>query len=204
MSRFTSLFAVTSPTTRATTLTLVRHGESDWNATRRTQGQDDRAQLSARGREQAREVAATLRDGGFDLVVTSDLARARETADIIADTLGVPVVTDPLLRERCFGVLEGGPLADVTATYSGIEGGRLIDPDARPADGESFRDVVARARRFVSEVASRWPDRRLLVVTHGGMVRALRAYCDDVPLEGLVWDPVENCTVWTLEASVTP
>lgn len=191
---------MTSDTTRALTLTLVRHGESDWNATRRTQGQDDRARLSVRGRAQAAELAATLDATAYDVVVTSDLARACETAAIIAGVLDLPIEIDPLLRERSFGVLEGGPLSQVTGDLSGIVDGVVVDPDARPSEGESFRDVVVRARRFLESAATRWPSGRLLIVTHGGMIRALRAHCEGLALTGLSWYPVGNCAVWTLVA----
>jgi probable phosphoglycerate mutase len=191
---------VTSDTTRPLILTLVRHGESDWNAARRTQGQDDRARLSELGRAQAAQVAVTLVPSAYDLVVTSDLARARETAAIIADLLALPVEVEPLLRERSFGILEGGPLSQVTGDLSGIVDGVVVDPDARPSEGESFRDVAARAARFLESAATRWPSGRLLVVTHGGMIRALRAHCEGLALRGLAWDPVSNCGVWTLVA----
>ncbi len=183
-------------------LTVVRHGESNWNATRRTQGQDDRARLSTLGREQAAALAESLDPHGFDLVVTSDLSRARDTATIIAEGLALAVEVEPLLRERSFGVLEGGPLSEVTGDLSGIVDGVVVDPDARPREGESFRDVAARAEGFVEEAATRWSSRRLLVVTHGGMVRALRALSEGRPLEGLAWDPVGNCSVWALTIPV--
>ena len=179
-------------------LTLVRHGETDWNVSRRTQGHDDRARLSAAGRAQASEVAATLATEHFDVIVASDLSRARETATIIAEVLTLDVEYEPLLRERNFGVLEGAPHRDLTGDLTGIVDDVVVDPDARPPGGESFRDVVERARRFVDATRFRYPDSKVLVVTHGGMIRALRAYYEGAPLEGLRWGAVGNCSVWRL------
>lgn len=181
------------------TLTLLRHGESDWNLSLRCQGQDDRAQLTAEGRAQARDAAELLHARQIDLIVSSDLTRALETADCVAAALGVGRVVDPLVRERSFGYLEGGPLSAVTADRSGIDGGVLVDPDARPAGGESFRDVAVRARRFLEKAELAWPDRHVLVVTHGGFIRALRAIVAGEPLEGHAWNPVGNCSIWPIE-----
>ncbi len=180
-------------------LTLLRHGESDWNVARRCQGHDDRARLTERGRTQALEAIDAVRARGVDLVVASDLTRALETADLVAGALDLTRLIDPLVRERSYGYLEGAPLAAVTPADSGIADGVVVDPDARPAGGESLRDVALRARRFLEKVDLAWPGRRLLVVTHGGFVRALRAVAAGAALEGLAWEQVDNATLWPLE-----
>jgi glucosyl-3-phosphoglycerate phosphatase len=179
-------------------LTLVRHGESDWNDQNVIQGQNDTARLTALGRHQARAVAAGLRGTIFDRVISSDLVRAKETATIIAEKLGLELEVEPLLRERCFGVFEGGPSSDLTSENTGIEHEVLINPEATPPQGESFRDVVTRADKFLQRVNKRWPNERLLVVTHGGMIRALRAHRASTELKNMEWYPVGNCSVWTL------
>jgi probable phosphoglycerate mutase len=196
-----NLVSVNSASRRALSLTLVRHGESSWNVSRLVQGQNDQAQLTEAGREQAQLLAEGLRVHEFHHVVSSDLARARETAAILADALTLTSSTDPLLRERCFGTLEGGPLADLTSDLTGVANGVVTDPDARPAGGESFRDVVRRAELFVEKFSANASDGPLLVVTHGGMVRAIRAFCSRAPLERLTWDSVGNASVWTVRTS---
>ena len=113
--------------------------------------------------------------------MTSDLERARETAAIIADVLGLTTTIDPLLRERCFGDLEGHPLAELTSDLSGIDGHVLKNPDASPRGGESFREVVERAGLFLKRLGDERPGRRILVVSHGGTIRALRASFDRHP-----------------------
>jgi broad specificity phosphatase PhoE len=179
----------------------VRHGESTWNELGLIQGQNDRAELTDEGRDQARAVAGTLKSLGFDRLVTSDLARARQTAEIIGSELDLAPTPDFLLRERCFGVLEGQPQEMLDSRSSGIVDGVFVDPDARPEGGESFRDVVARVGVFVEATRDAMDGERLLVVTHGGTIRALRAFVEARPLEGLDAFAVANCSVWDLYPS---
>jgi broad specificity phosphatase PhoE len=186
---------------RGNSITLVRHGESTWNELGLIQGQNDLSQLSDVGREQARAVARTLESLGCDRLISSDLARARETAEIIGSQLDLSLTTDPLLRERCFGVLEGQPQEMLDSRRSGIVDGVIVDPDARPEGGESFRDVVTRVGVFVKATRDDMAGDRLLVVTHGGTIRALRAYVEALPLEGLEAFAVPNCSVWDLYPS---
>jgi probable phosphoglycerate mutase len=186
---------------RDSSITLVRHGESTWNELGLIQGHNDLAQLTDEGRDQARAVAETLKSLGFDRLVTSDLARARQTAEIIGSELNLALTLDSLLRERCFGVLEGQPQEMLDSRSSGIVDGVIIDPDARPEGGESFRDVVTRVGVFVEATRDALDEEHLLVVTHGGTIRALRAYVEGRPLEGLDAFPVANCSVWDLYPS---
>jgi probable phosphoglycerate mutase len=188
---------VTSTQPRELPVTAVRHGETDWNIQRLIQGHTNTS-LNAAGLEQARELADALRGLGFDFLVTSDLDRAMETAAIVGDALGLVPLPEPLLRERCFGVLEGQSANVLTSAVTGIVDGVYVDPDARPEGGESFREVVSRAQTFLERAASEWADKNLLVVTHGGMVHALRAATSPPPLENMKWFPVTNCSVWEI------
>lgn len=196
-----NLVIVPTAPRRLVELTLVRHGESDWNDQEVIQGQNDTARLTGLGRHQARAVAAELRGSTFDRLISSDLERARETAAIIAEELDLKVEVDALLRERSFGLFEGGPSSDLTSENTGIEGQVLVDPGARPSQGESFQDVVKRAEQFLDAAGERWPNERLLVVTHGGMIRALRVLHAGGDLQDMEWYPVGNCSVWTLRGS---
>ena len=188
---------MTSPTPSAR-VTLVRHGQSTWNERSLIQGQNDDAELTPRGQSEALSAAQTLKSLGFTHIVSSDLRRARQTAEIIATELELDVRSDLRLRERCFGALEGQPLEFLGPASSGITDGVLIDPDARPAGGESFRDVVIRAGSFLDDTLDTLGDTRLLVVTHGGTIRALHAYVLDTALEGLDMMAVGNCSIWDL------
>ena len=180
-------------------MVFVRHGETDWNAAQRVQGHHDAARLTTRGRDQAQSVARSLRELAFDRLFTSDLDRATETATIIGASVGLTPEIDPLLRERNFGTFEGGPVENLIGDVTGIVDDVLVDPDARPPRGESFRDVVVRAGLFIERERRAPSTNRLLVVTHGGTLRALRAYATSATLEGLSWYPVDNCSVWTFD-----
>jgi broad specificity phosphatase PhoE len=176
---------------------LLRHGETTWNELGIVQGQLDEARLSAEGRSQAADVAETLRGHSFQWIVTSDLTRARETAAIVDDALGLEIAVAPALRERCYGVYEGRPLSELPSSASGVHAGRVVDASARPEGGESLDDLYARCATFIDSLRAAGND-RLLLVTHGGTIRALRAYCTGVVMQDLVWDKVSNCSVWPI------
>jgi probable phosphoglycerate mutase len=177
---------------------LLRHGESTWNERKIVQGQLDDARLSAEGRAQASAVAETLRGHSFQWIVTSDLTRARETAAIVDDALGLEVAIAPALRERSYGVYEGRPMSELPSSVTGIDGGRVVDASARPEGGESLDDLYQRCATFIDSLRAAGNE-RLLLVTHGGTIRALRAYCEGKPMQDLEWDKVSNCSVWPID-----
>jgi broad specificity phosphatase PhoE len=159
-----------------TTLLLVRHGETDWNAEGRLQGQTDRP-LSEFGRRQARQLAEELADDAFEAVYASDLARARETAEIVGTRLGLPVVLDPDLREKDWGNWEG-----LTA----------VERDRVEFVGESTEAHQERILRALRRISERHPgEGRILVVTHGGSMRRAQTAA-----LGMALPVVENCGRW--------
>jgi probable phosphoglycerate mutase len=153
-------------------LFLVRHGETDWNAAGRWQGQTD-VPLNGRGREQAVEVAVRLRAEGIASVASSDLLRARATAELVAAKLGLVVNhLDPALRERRFGCFEGLTREEVAARFPEAWARYLEDPGPAPPGGETREELVGRLLPAVASAAARLPG-PLLVVMHGGAMRAL-------------------------------
>jgi len=152
------------PTTR---LLVARHGQSEWNAIGRWQGQAD-VPLSEEGLLQAAE--AGLRLGTFAAVWASDLQRASVTAAIIAEILGIgPVLTDPRLREADVGPWQGLTHDDVEAGWPGYLAGRL-----RPEGFEPYDDAAARMIAAFIDIATESPGEEVLVVSHGGVIRAAR------------------------------
>jgi len=112
--------------------------------------------------------------------------------------LELPVFADARLRERSLGVLEGVPSATIGASVTGLEAGRVADPDARPAGGESVRDLYGRAAEFIDELAATVDDDvagDVVVVAHGGTVRVLEAYLRGIAADQMGWGPVENAKV---------
>jgi broad specificity phosphatase PhoE len=180
-------------------LHLVRHGESTWNTLGLAQGRGDRAELTSRGQRQAAEAA--MRFGGHRVraLYASDLRRALQTAASFSGVLRLPVFADSRLRERSLGVLEGTPAVAIDPALTGLADGRVTDPDARPAGGESVRDLYQRAAGFAEELAAaRDEDDQagdVVVVAHGGTLRVLEAYLTGVPVEQMAWPPLENARV---------
>jgi broad specificity phosphatase PhoE len=148
-----------------THLLLVRHGQSEWNAQGRWQGQAN-PPLTNLGRLQARRAADAL--GTPDAVVASDLSRAAETAVIISQALGVgPVLTDERLRERDVGAWSGLTRDEIEARWPGD-----LAAWRTPEGFEHDADVVQRVQPVLQELAEQYAGGMVLVVTHGGVVRA--------------------------------
>ena len=149
-------------------LTLIRHAESTWNATGRWQGQSD-VPLSPRGRLQARAVASRMFGATFDHGYVSDLSRAAETAAAI----GFPVRSDPRFREIDVGAWAGLTRKEVRETFGEeVSALRRGDP-VRIGGGESMAEFEARVDAAVDDLWQRHGGERVLLVTHGGVVRAL-------------------------------
>ena len=149
------------------TFYLVRHGESEANAARRFAGQSD-SPLTARGRRQAETVAKELAKVKFDKVVSSDLSRTRDTAEIIARAQGVPVEIVPELREIDVGDRTGQTFDEVAGLPVWKENGFVAWPG-----GETLDQVLARTLAAIDKLAGENPGRTILVVGHGGVNRIL-------------------------------
>ena len=178
------------------TIWMVRHGESTWNVLGLVQGHADGAALTRQGRRQALLLAHRLGGRRFEAIYTSDLRRARETADFLAKFLRLPAQTHTALRERCLGELEGSPVGRLRPEDTGISGDQVVDVHARPAGGESLEELYRRAGGFVDWLRHQPLGADALVVTHGGTIRMLRAYCAERPVDGLAWDTVPNGSLW--------
>jgi len=142
-------------------IALVRHGETDWNAQGRLQGSRD-VPLNDAGRGQAREAGLTLRRGRWDLLVSSTLNRAAESADIIGALIGLePSLRLPDLVERNYGAGEGRI----------VQGLPRPEIDALLATGEPEAAVAARGVGAIDRLAVEYPGRRIVVVAHGTLIR---------------------------------
>ena len=173
-------------TPASTRILLIRHGETAWNAERRLQGHLD-IPLNAEGERQAALLGATLALDPIDLVVSSDLMRAHQTAQAVARAHALPVQVDPRLRERAYGGFEG-------LLYSEIERRFPIEFaawQARDIDGvlpqgkhigESFRQFYARATGAILEWAAGHPGKTIALVAHGGVLECAYRRALGLPL----------------------
>ena len=157
---------------------LMRHGETHWNAERRFQGWQD-SPLTERGQAQARAAGRLMRDLAVDpanlTVVSSTLGRARQTATLVLEELGLEadhLQTDERLKEAGMGVWEGVLDAVVERDWAELHAARRADPwTVSPPSGETHGDVMDRVAEWLAEQSE---DRPLLVVTHGVAGRILR------------------------------
>lgn len=192
----------------ATTLLLIRHAETAWNAEHRIQGHLD-VPLSATGIAQAGRLAQRLAGEAqrqrIDAVWASDLARARLTAAAVADALGLAVAQDPRLRERHLGRFEGHTVEEVAARWpADFAAWRARDPAWQVPGGESGAQFIARALAALADIVDRWAGGTVAVVTHGGVLdvayRAARALAWDAPREHAML----NASINRLRASAPP
>ncbi len=167
MSRICAASASSRPARSPVSIYLIRHGETLGNASRTVQLPDN--PLSPRGVAQAERLAEHLEHAGIAAILSSDFARAAQTAERLARVTGVPVLHDPLLRERNFGDLRGTPYAELALD--------LFAPDYAPPNGETWEVFHVRVDRAWALIQARAGAARvhLAVVTHGLVCRSLAA-----------------------------
>jgi len=189
---------------------VVRHGETQWNVERRVQGWGD-SPLTAAGLAQADAIGRRLARERFDLLVASDLGRARQTAESIARHCGLPLTTDERLRERSFGVGEGMAYDAIDGAYPEIfsRERETTNPDLVIPGGESRRQFHERIRGAFEALAREHDGQRVAVITHGGVLATLYRIVHDIPVAHAHRVTISNASynavafdadAWTLEA----
>ncbi len=165
----------TPPEAGPTRALVLRHGQSTWNADRRWQGWAD-PPLSALGEKQASDAARSLREFDFTVACSSDLQRARRTAQVLAGKLGLgEVVVEPDLRERNVGAFTGKTAEEIRARWP-----ECFDPETgrlrSVPEGEDDEMLFQRAAPALAALGQRFPGEDLLVVSHGGLIRTLERH----------------------------
>lgn len=150
---------------------LMRHAETTWNREKRIQGQQD-APLTSNGREQARAWGCALARHRLDYMLTSDLGRATHTATLINHSLLLPCSLEPRLREQDWGNWSGSKLRDLL-NMNELKAQEKLGWDFRPFNGESRLEVLQRSRQALLTTAQQMKGNRILVITHGGVIRCL-------------------------------
>jgi probable phosphoglycerate mutase len=178
-----------------THLFAIRHGETEWNSEGRFQGHLN-SQLNREGLTQAHALGARLAKERFDLLLSSDLGRALQTAGAIAMSTGHEIVIEPRLRERNMGVFQGLTPAEVESRYPGEYARfRTNDPDYVIPEGESMRQLFERCVACVAELAQRHAGMTLAAVTHGGVLAMLYRHAKAMPLAAPRDFPLHNTGV---------
>ena len=158
---------------KETELILIRHGETVWNSQQRMQGHSN-SDLSEEGRAQIESLGQWMKNVSFDHIYSSDSLRTRQTAEAITKSSGHTLKIDQRLREKNLGVFEGLTTEEAKERHPEIfrlfktaGSNYVID------EGESTQQLLDRALEFIEEIRLLQPDQRVVLVTHGGVVRVL-------------------------------
>jgi len=174
-----------------TIILLIRHGETAWNAERRLQGHLD-IPLNPEGERQARLLAAALAGEPLDVLVSSDLMRARQTAQAIADLRGMPLQIAPGLRERCYGGFEGLLYSEIEARFprefaawQARDVDAVLPEGSKPGAncGETFLAFFERATATILALGAAHAGRTIALVAHGGVLECAYRLARGLPLE---------------------
>jgi len=175
-----------------THLIAIRHGETEWNSVGRFQGHLN-SELNAEGRSQAQALGERLAAERFDLLLSSDLGRALQTASAIAMRTGHEILVDARLRERRMGIFQGLTPAEVQERYpEDYARFKSHDPDYVIPEGESVRQLFERCIACFTELAERHAGLTLATVTHGGVLAMLYRHARAMPLEAPRDFPLHN------------
>ncbi|WP_312456227.1 2,3-diphosphoglycerate-dependent phosphoglycerate mutase GpmB [Pseudescherichia sp.] len=183
---------------------LVRHGETQWNAERRIQGQSD-SPLTAKGEQQARQVAERAKALGITHVIASDLGRTQRTAEIIADYCGCDITLDARLRELDMGVLEQRPIESLTEEEEQWRR-QLVNgtSDGRIPDGESMQELSDRMHDALATCLNLPEGSRPLLVSHGMALGCLVSTILGLPAWAERRLRLRNCSISRIDYQQSP
>jgi broad specificity phosphatase PhoE len=180
-----------------TILYVIRHGETPWNVEGRYQGQLD-PPLTENGRQQAQATAAKLAAIGLEAIYSSDLARARQTADALAEKTGLSVQLDPRLREIHQGEWQGVLIDDIRAGWPAeLEGWESRPWECPPPGGESLRQMQVRLFAAVDEIIARHPRHTVAIFSHKLPIALLKIRWQGYPA-GQIWSLLPANGAWEI------
>lgn len=173
---------------------VIRHGKTDWNALNKMQGKAD-ITLNEVGKNQAQITALKLKDEQIDIIISSPLKRALQTAEIINENKNVPLIIDNRISERDFGEFEGKETSsfDNDKFWS-------YKVNKKYEKAENIKDFFDRVYNFLDEIKKVYKDKRVLVVTHGGVSIPIKCYFSQIPDTYTVFHLcMDNCEVEKFE-----
>lgn len=180
---------------------VTRHGQTDWNFLEKLQGHTD-IELNNTGRNQAIETGNKIQNEKIDLIITSPLKRARETAEIINRNFNVPIIEDSRIIERKYGKNEG--LTKETIRQMGKDNPDIheiwnYNKNVNVNEVETIKCFCDRIYNFLNEITEKYTDKNILLVTHGGVTLIIKYYFMKLPLEKLVdkkkINGLKNCEI---------
>lgn len=183
---------------KETEIILIRHGETEWNSQKRMQGHSN-SDLSEVGRGQIQALGELMKNVSFDHIYSSDSLRARQTAEAITQYSGHTLQFDQRIREKNLGVFEG--LTSTEAKERHPEVYRLFKTAGANYvidEGESTQQLLERALEFIEEIRLRHPQERVVMVTHGGVVRVLMKYALGLSIDAPTRFIIKNTGIFGL------
>ncbi len=183
---------------KETEIILIRHGETEWNSQKRMQGHSN-SDLSEVGRGQIQALGELMKNVSFDHIYSSDSLRARQTAEAITQYSGHTLQFDQRIREKNLGVFEG--LTSTEAKERHPEVYRLFKtagPNYVIDEGESTQQLLERALEFIEEIRLRHPQERVVMVTHGGVVRVLMKHALGLSIDAPTRFIIKNTGIFGL------
>ncbi len=178
-----------------TLIVMVRHAETDWNAERRFQGHAD-TPLNELGRSRIEPVTEALRSWKPDVIITSDLSRAREMAEAAGAALGVEVIAMEGLRECSYGDWEGKTLAEVRREHGeDLDRWRRAEADVPRGDGESLTGMQERALDAIASIAREHTGRTIALFAHSGPIRGVICSIFELPIEERYRFEINNASI---------
>ena len=183
---------------KETEIILIRHGETEWNSQKRMQGHSN-SDLSEVGRGQIQALGELMKNVSFDHIYSSDSLRARQTAEAITQYSGHTLQFDQRIREKNLGVFEG--LTSTEAKERHPEIYRLFKTAGANYvidEGESTQQLLERALEFIEEIRLRHPQERVVMVTHGGVVRVLMKHALGLSIDAPTRFIIKNTGIFGL------
>lgn len=169
---------------------MTRHGQTDWNVEKRVQGKAD-IELNATGIEQAKITSEKLKDEKIDIIIFSPLKRAKQTAEIINQTLNCPIIYEDGISERDFGEFEGKQGTDFD-----FEGFWSYKKNLQYDKAENIRDFFERIYSTLDGMTEKYKGKNILIVSHGGVSIPVNCYFNGIPdKDNLVFLGLRNCEV---------
>ncbi len=176
-------------------ITFIRHAQTEYNSDRVVNGQSDNEGINDIGEQEAYTVADKLQPQDYDIIFSSPLKRAKETAEIINQTLHLPIYYRDSLKERSFGSLEGKQWTEIEdqTDLRFDEEQKLLEIDISPWGGESIIEMRQRVEGFLAELKDKYSEMHPLAVTHTWVIKEMYA------LYNIEFHGVENCSVHEFE-----
>ena len=174
---------------------VVRHGQTKWNLEGRIQGKTD-IELNEKGREQAKTIRDLIAKYDIDLIISSPLKRAKETAEIINSKLKCPIIFDKALEERGYGEFEGEvrKLIEDEIVNSQMLHNYNLNLDYKGI--EPIKDLCNRVWGLLDSIKEKYKNKNILLISHGGVIRAINGYFEGVDEDGVIENPqLSNCEI---------